>query len=339
MGPEQRIIVGDVLAGLRDLEDESVQCVVTSPPYWGLRDYGTATWEGGDPDCPHVFPREDNRLMLGSTGKLGKNCTSWTHRHAMPPRTCKCGARRVDAQLGLEPTPEEHAARMVEVFREVRRVMRTDGTLWFNYGDCYAGSPPRVYLGMPWRVAFALQADGWWLRSDIVWSKPNPMPEPVTARPTRAHEYVFLLTKAARYYYDADAVRESHDPASLKVDRPMTTGAMKRAALGEMARTTPVGRTCGVHPDGRNLRDVWTIPTQPFPGAHFATFPEALVRPCILAGSREGDLVLDPFCGSGTVGVVARKNGRAFVGIELNPKYAAMARKRIGRAYWQRNLF
>ena len=305
-----RILQGDCLDVLATLPDESVQCVVTSPPYWGLRDYG------------------------------------------------------VPGQLGLEATPEEHCQTMVKVFREVRRVLRTDGTLWLNYGDCYYSQGTRKHggwngssydggdnpqknvgqsagdfaphevlktkdlIGMPWRVALALQADGWYLRSDIIWHKPNPMPESVTDRPTKSHEYVFLLTKAARYFYDADAVREDFDPASLRTERK-TSGQNKRNHLGDLARTTPVGRTCGVHENGRNLRDVWTIPTHAMPEAHFATFPPALVEPCIKAGCPKGGAVLDPFGGAGTVGLVADRLGRDAVLIELNPEYVEMARRRI----------
>lgn len=350
------IINADVLDGLASLPDSSVQCVVTSPPYWGLRDYG------------------------------------------------------VPGQLGLEKTPEEYVSKMVAVFREVRRVLRPDGTLWLNMGDSYASKQPRIaygdqgsrgpgatkgdrsiirdwsawgleekqLVGLPWRLAFALQADGWWLRCDIIWSTPNPMPESVTDRPTKAHAYVFLLTKSARYYYDKEAVQEPW--------------ADHRRYDHETApRAT-----------GRNLRSVWSIATQPFPDAHFATFPEKLVEPCVKAGTsekgccatcgvgwvrvvektrsfesgsgRSGNLpsgkngpalqgggetldirrgpvvtsttldwtpgcahagepvqclVLDPFAGSGTVGVVCLNLHRKFIGIELSLPYCVMARRRI----------
>jgi site-specific DNA-methyltransferase (adenine-specific)/site-specific DNA-methyltransferase (cytosine-N4-specific) len=266
------ILLGDVRERLADVEPGSVQTCVTSPPYWGLRDYGH------------------------------------------------------DGQLGLESTPDEYVARMVGVFREVRRVLADDGTLWLNLGDSYAtgagkvgdhpgggvqgaswrgattspnrlpieGFKPKDLVGIPWRVAFALQADGWWLRQDIIWHKPNPMPESVTDRCTKSHEYLFLLAKSERYFYDGEAIAE---PA--------------------------------LHSDTRNRRSVWTIATKPFKGAHFAVMPEALAEPCVLAGSRADDLVLDPFSGSGTVGVVALRHGRRFVGVELNPEYAEIARDRI----------
>ncbi len=283
------------------LDDESVHCVVTSPPYWGLRNYG------------------------------------------------------VDAQLGLETTPEEYVENMVGVFREARRVLRRDGTLWLNLGDSYAGSrmgkqgqsgfmadrsvashrmqvgrvvpadlKPKDLVGIPWRVAFALQADGWWLRSDIVWAKPNPMPESVTDRPTRSHEYLFLLAKSARYYYDADAIREPHEmkPQRRPGGRPLDQvprGTSQPRQRWSTARRDEVGPDG--HPLGRNRRSVWTIATQPFVGEHFATFPPKLVEPCILAGCPEGGVVLDPFCGTGTVGEVALANRRRAVLSDINGEY------------------
>lgn len=271
------------------LADNSVQTCVTSPPYWGLRDYG------------------------------------------------------VQDQLGLEPTPEQYVANMVAVFREVRRVLRDDGTVWLNLGDSYAsgeigrhdaktdraygkrddgerqhnkidsGLKPKDLVGIPWRVAFALQADGWYLRSDIIWHKPNPMPESVTDRPTKAHEYVFLLTKNARYYFDQDAVKEKQTQSTIE----------RMAESGEPIGTIPADGT-------RNIRTVWTIATQPTPFAHFATYPEKLVEPCIKAGSRENDVVLDPFAGSGTTGIVARRLGRHFVGLDLSRAYLHdIARRRL----------
>ena len=309
-----RLLCGDALEVMRLLPDESVQCCITSPPYWGLRDYG------------------------------------------------------IEGQLGLERTPEEYVAKLVEVFREVKRVLRADGTVWLNLGDCYnaynggagPGSKlsdtqtserphletgyglrtpalkPKDLVGIPWRVAFALQADGWWLRSDIIWAKPNPMPESVTDRPTKAHEYLFLLAKSARYYYDAEAIRE---PFVYPVDASRqfkpdgwATGKGPHNSIAHYAERTGSEPTAEGGPSihaGRNRRTVWTIPTQPFPEAHFATFPEALVEPCIAAGSREGDTVLDPFCGSGTVGVVCARAGRNFIGIDLNPEYVEIARRRI----------
>ncbi len=308
------IIQGNTLDVLRGMDPESVQCVVTSPPYWGLRDYG------------------------------------------------------IDGQLGLEPTPEEYVSKMVEVFAEVRRVLRKDGTLWLNMGDSYAGGgsgsrdadrwpkqsrndhmavhakkrhnlKPKDLCGMPWRLAFALQADGWWLRSDIVWHKPNPMPESCTDRPTKAHEYVFLMTRSAKYYYDQDAIREpckdpEDDRRRLNQKKPdgWDTGPGAHGNVHRMGRSKGKytrNQEKDINYKGANKRTVWTIPTHPFPAAHFATFPPAIPEICIRAGTRAGDVVLDPFAGAGTTGLVAQRLGRKFIGIELNPEYVEMARKRI----------
>jgi len=342
------MLVGDVRKALRTLPEKSIQTCVTSPPYWGLRDYGTP------------------------------------------------------GQLGLEPTPEEYVANMVEVFREVWRVLRKDGTLWLNLGDSYANAnpgslKPKDLCGIPWRVAFALQADGWYLRSDIIWNKSNPMPESVTDRPTKAHEYIFLLSKSKRYFYDAEAIRE---PAKWErwgnqtenKKHPGTAGHLGGKSLSEL----PIS-------DKKNRRTVWTVATKPFPGSHFATFPPKLIEPCILAGTspracevcgspwervvekertlesgsgKSGKVpvgkngprlqgggetldirmgprvksittgwqptctcqnkgqaactVLDPFGGSGTVTMMAEKLGRNSVYIDLNPEYLEMAKERCG---------
>jgi len=305
---------GDSRQVLENLPDESVHCVVTSPPYWGLRDYGH------------------------------------------------------DGQMGLEETPAAFIAGMVELFGQVRRVLRTDGTCWINMGDSYAASgatghggfdgnnknpdgtarqnrqagskwargrtavcglKPKDLCGIPWRLALALQADGWWLRQDIIWPKPNPMPESVTDRCTKAHEYVFLMTKAARYYYDADAVREKPTTAGLRQggDGYSWHDHENTAVLGNRQDSAHNGKFCGV--GGRNRRSVWTIPTAPYPGAHFATFPPALVQPCIKAGCPEGGTVLDPFMGSGTTGDVALRHSCKFIGIELSEEYIQLAMKRF----------
>lgn len=325
-----KLACGDCREAMATLPDNSVHCCVTSPPYWGLRDYG------------------------------------------------------VDGQLGLEQTPEEYVANMVQVFREVRRVLRDDGTLWLNLGDSYArqggatdnknrsrelahmaetqkramnkvadGYKPKDLVGIPWRVAFALQADGWYLRQDIIWHKPNPMPESVTDRCTKSHEYIFLLSKSARYYYDQKAIAEPLADSSVArlsqvnlanqngSDRipGKTNGAMK--AVGprfggskygddesELMRTKSGNEWTGG--DGlRNRRSVWTVTTQPFKEAHFATFPPKLIEPCILAGCPEGGTVLDPFNGAGTTAIVCIQNGRQYVGAELNPEYMGISERRI----------
>jgi site-specific DNA-methyltransferase (adenine-specific) len=268
MAGDSKIIQGDALAELRNLTSESVRCIVTSPPYWGLRDY------------------------------------------------------EIEGQIGLEDDIDDYISHLTRVFDEAKRVLRPDGTLWLNIGDGYTsgnrgwrapdkknparamdvrpvtptGLKPKDLLGIPWRLAFSLQQEGWFLRSDIVWHKPNAMPESVKDRPTRCHEYVFLFSKNEKYLYNREAVTEKNG-----------SGA-------------------------RNRRTVWSINTRPFPEAHFATFPPELVEPCILAGSDEGDTVLDPFFGSGTVGDVCIRNRRRYVGIELNPEYIEIAQTRIRRA-------
>jgi DNA modification methylase len=535
------LYVGDALEVLREMPDESVHCVVTSPPYWGLRDYGTGAWDGGDPDCDHMEELRSSSYNVGFNERWGNAAgdKKQEERGKRPFKDAcgKCGATRVDQQLGLEPTPDEYVRNMVDVFREVRRVLRRDGTCWVNLGDSYAqghggsstegnytmrkaargdattperreplrcewcgwlapgytaladhvatarhkpdddgnyrrkggvrnvvpGLKPKDLCGIPWRVAFALQADGWYLRSDIIWAKPNPMPESVTDRPTKAHEYVFLLTRSPRYFFDQEAVRESAawerwgDQTNGKHEGQQTgAGWIGSASKEELQRRSTKtkkpdgwathdgghgsfhreGREKGaenhVEARGRNIRSVWEIATQPYPEAHFATFPEALPDRCIRAGTSErgccpvcgapwerviefteesvyakmkkdtglhwtemrnqrsergvtrqsdnmggntanakgtvpslkgrdrkhngwrpscnctvphpGDefgtvvglnpdpapcTVLDPFMGSGTVALVARRLGRRSIGVELNDSYAALCARRL----------
>lgn len=335
------ILQGNSLHVLPTLPDDSIQSCITSPPYWGLRDYGTATWEGGTMDCDHAIPDYEQDP---------KNPGAGSHISRYNKESCfKCGAKRIDAQIGLEDTPDQYVQKLVLVFREVRRVLKKDGTLWLNLGDSYNGSggaggdygpgglkegqpkypgrnigslKPKDLVGIPWRVAFALQADGWYLRSDIIWAKPNPMPESVTDRPTKSHEYLFLLTKNKDYYYDANSIKER-----VKQDwgtRDRTNGKYHTEGSG-LQPHSGLEKSYGT----ANKRSVWWITTQPYPDAHFAVFPEALVEPCIKAGSKSDDFVLDPFCGSGTTGVVALKHGRRFVGIELNPDYIKLAESRF----------
>ena len=364
------IRVGDALACLRALPAESVHCCVTSPLYWGLRDYGIPPqiW-GGDPGCRHRWGGEGKsgqrlRNGIGATtlegGRIGHVMGSVLH-----PSTgafCRhCGAWR--GALGLEPDYRLYVDHLVAVMREVWRVLRPDGTLWLNLGDCYAtgagkakrpgggaqgaawqggaatqpnrmpqpGLKPKDLAGMPWRVALALQDDGWWLRRDIIWSKPNPMPESVRDRPTTAHEYLFLLSKSARYWYDGAAIKEpavsDHGAGNGFVGRQ---GGSSRCSpqSGGVGSPQPWDKIGGK----RNKRSVWTIAPAPFAGAHFATFPPRLIEPCILAGCRPGGMVLDPFAGAGTTALVARRLGRDFIGVELNPAYAEMARQRLAAA-------
>jgi len=273
----EMIIVGDSFQELAKLENGSVQTCVTSPPYWGLRDYGH------------------------------------------------------EGQLGLEKTPEQYVGNLRLIFEQVRRVLKPDGTLWLNLGDSYSSGNsgltmrPKNLLGIPWRVAFALQADGWYLRQDIIWAKPNPMPESVRDRCTKAHEYIFLLAKSEKYFFDIGAIKEPSvewaKGRSRPRNKPNGTSAedLKRFKLPSECQITPF----------RQKRSVWTVTTKSFKGAHFATFPPGLIEPCILAGSRPGDTVLDPFFGAGTTGLVAKKHGRNYIGIEINPEYAALAQGRI----------
>ncbi len=310
------VFIGDCREVLKTLPDESVQCCVTSPPYWGLRDYG------------------------------------------------------VKGQIGLEKTPAEFIEKLVGVFREVKRVLRKDGTCWINMGDCYMSNPNRKMVpglknkdlvGQPWMLAFALRADGWYLRRDIIWHKPNAMPESVKDRPALAHEYLFLLSKSGRYYYDSEAIKEpvtgnAHSRGSGVnpkcagwADGPGAHSTLQHAKPGGSYKGSIPGRKNGPGQDRRstrprqnssfsaavsqlverrNKRTVWTIPTTPYPDAHFATYPSALVTPCILASTKLGDTVLDPFGGSGTTGKVALELGRKAILIELNPNYGHLIEKR-----------
>lgn len=317
------VYAGDCREQMRTMPENSIHTCVTSPPYWGLRDYGTATWAGGHPSCDHLKHRQPRTNR--PKGLLGGGLEYVAAQEPTYRDHCgKCGAIREDQQLGLEPTPEQYVANMVDVFREVRRVLRDDGTLWLNLGDSYGAA--KQLVGIPWRVAFALQVDGWYLRSDIIWAKPNPMPESVTDRPTKSHEYLFLLAKAERYYFDADAVREPHQESTLKrVEYGLTHRHPDGVGVGIPPVDTERMGERFANPAGRNIRSVWTIATQAYAGAHFATFPEKLVEPCIKAGSPEGGVVLDPFGGSGTTAMVAQSLSRKAVLVELNPSYIGQA--------------
>ncbi|MFM2151601.1 MAG: hypothetical protein RL199_36 [Pseudomonadota bacterium] len=331
MNETWRIIQGD--ARKLDLPDGSMNMCVTSPPYWGLRDYGH------------------------------------------------------EGQLGLESTPEQYVANMVEVFREVKRVLRDDGTLWLNIGDSYAGGggfapnaptnqaraagdkeawgkfnpagmdrmssrigtgklaiaaglKHKDLVGIPWMLAFALRADGWYLRQDIIWHKPNPMPESVTDRCTKAHEYLFLLSKSERYYYDNESVSEPLAQSSVSRLNQDVAGQVGTTRANGGRKTNGNFKAVGDLTTGkRNRRSVWTVNTRPYRGAHFATFPPALIEPCILAGCPKGGTVLDPFGGSGTTAEVALKNGRNVVLNELNPEYIKLAEARIAEATKQGGLW
>lgn len=357
--PDVTLYCGDALETLRELPDESVHCVVTSPPYWGLRDYGTGLWEGGDPECEHRV--RENQNAAGTSTLGGGKKTVHHAAEGFKDECPRCGARRVDNQLGLEPTPELYVARMVDVFHEVRRVLADYGTLWLNLGDSYARTQEGnvqqtknrtgqlAALTYP-KHSKAGSSDGWYLRSDIIWSKPNPMPESVTDRPTKSHEYVFLLTKAPRYFFDQEAVREPYHYDSRNVlTREAGQGSHENHRNGERNRWPGIEKAhhaarasliahghdesepMEINHVGRNVRSVWEIATQPYPEAHFATYPEELVRRCVLAGCPEGGTVLDPFAGSGTTLHVARKHGRRSIGIELNPAYCKLAADRLAQ--------
>lgn len=318
-----KIIVGNVRTALRQLEEKSVQTCITSPPYFGLRDYGTGTWVGGNPECSHKRDSKVSTLTITGHKNMDGLVGDGIYKDICP----RCGAKREDEQIGLEQTPQEFVQSMVEVFREVWRVLKDDGTLWLNLGDTYSGVgqelKPKNLVGIPWRVAFALQEDGWNLRQDIIWAKPNPMPESVTDRCTKSHEYIFLLSKNERYFYDNEAIKEP----TLTRDENIRDRDSTR--LNNVpGRTRMAGLKINDY-EFRNKRDVWTVATKPYAEAHFAVFPEELIEPCVLAGSKEGDLVLDPFTGSGTTAIVALKHNRNFVGTELNPEYAKIAENRI----------
>lgn len=369
MSSKYQIHQGDCREVLKKLPAESINCVVTSPPYFGLRDYGTGEWMGGDPGCLHKpSATPGGRGVKSSTLAGGKKSTG--HQQAGFKKTCQfCGSIRVDNQIGLEQTPDEYVGQMVELFREIHRVLRKDGVVWLNLGDSYAqtgtgtqgasgqranrrhtqtrllnkipGVKPKDLIGIPWRVALALQADGWYLRQDIIWHKPNPMPESVTDRCTKAHEYIFLLSKSQKYFYNADAIREPHTWADDKRnDGPRHTYAdTAKHNQVDQGRQKIKTDCVAFHPLGRNKRSVWTVSTRPFSGAHFAVFPMELILPCVKAGCPKGGVVLDPFTGSGTTGLAAKRLNRSFVGVELNPVYAEMARKRIAKSEFQPDLF
>jgi DNA modification methylase len=353
------ILVGSALKGLQQLPDGGVRTCITSPPYWGLRDYGTGEWVGGDQDCSHR--RESKKSDKTITGH--KNFTEMLGvGDAIYKSNCpRCGAVREDEQLGLEATPQEFVENLCKIFDEVRRVLTDDGTVWVNLGDTYAD---KSLAGVPWLFAFAMKERGWYLRQDIIWAKPNPMPESVTDRCTKSHEYIFLFSKQPNYYFDHEAIKEPLAESSIgrlkqDIDNQVgseranaggeTNGNMKAVASkvkkadlmrGGFGRNGTPGRSDHQGPKddnemvlgGRNKRSVWTIGVASYKEAHFAVYPPALIEPCIKAGSADGDTVLDPFSGSGTTGEVALKLGRNYVGCELNPDYASLSERRITQA-------
>ncbi len=351
-----KIEFGDCRETMRKWKKQGIkaQTCVTSPPYYGLRDYGTAKWDGGDADCEHSIsmPTKWNDPKRGSVLR-----PETAHRGGSSTNCHKCGATRVDAQLGLEETPDEYIKAMVEVFRCVWDVLEDNGTLWVNIGDSYCNSngfaraspeyqregrnnmpandrkldklhetglKTKDLIGIPWMLAFALRADGWYLRQDIIWHKPNPMPESVQDRCTKSHEYIFLLSKSSKYYYDHESIK---DP--VKQDwgtRDRTDGKYHNEGSGLQPHS-------GLEKsyEMANKRSVWTVNTKPYAGAHFAVFPTELIEPCIMAGAPVGGIVLDPFMGSGTTAQVAQHLGRQYLGCELNPAYKPLQDKRISQ--------
>ena len=385
-----KIYEGDALTLLKTFPDEFVDCCVTSPPYYGLRDYGTAKWIGGDEECDHDLP-QGGRNPETSGKQLTNKGTIFHQQHGI----CKkCGAERIDEQIGLEETPELYILKLVQIFREVKRALKKNGTLWLNLGDSYYGSgqgygdtkttnknhngsrerkkpvwekdsnlKPKDLIGMPWMLAFALRSDGWYLRQDIIWSKTNPMPESVTDRCTKAHEYIFLLSKSSKYYYDAAAIKTKLIDHSIN-EYPFSDGTKKEVLIrqrgmsrnprkgidvkgGNQGSTKGIpamaingngvkGHSGNFDASGNligngyaNKRSVWTVNNKPYLEAHFATFPEKLIVDMIKAGCPEGGLVLDPFGGANTTGVVSRKLNRNYVAIELNPDYIKIGNNRI----------
>lgn len=362
----------DCLEGLKGLQDNSIDCCVTSPPYYALRDYGTGHWEGGDANCNHEEARIKTRFDYDISDKQKSSAGTDIPKYI---KVCpKCGAIRVDEQIGLEETPEEYIRKLTEVFMEVHRVLKPTGTLWLNIGDSYWGGGWRnaefnehsgniqkgskgthcgdtmpslkvkvgVFknkdlIGIPWMLAFSLRNAGWYLRQDIIWHKPNPMPESVTDRCTKSHEYIFLMSKSQKYYYDYGAIQEnavSGDDLKRRVGNGMAlwktnkaTGTYAVSGIGRDRRELYSTNENGDYV--RNKRDVWSVKTKPDSVAHFATYPEELIMPCVLAGCPSGGVVLDPFMGSGTTARVARKLNRHFVGFELNSDYCKIIEKKI----------
>lgn len=362
------LYVGDALEVLTELPDTSVHCVVTSPPYWGLRDYGTAHWVGGDPACRH---------LAASSSRPTSSCDSAAQR-------CRrCGAQREDRQYGLEPTPQDYVDRLRAVFVELRRVLVDTGTVWLNLGDSYSADlpgrtsdpmrasslsgtataatmresvrtagvkraralPRKNLVGIPWRVAFALQQDGWILRNAIVWHKPNAMPESVRDRLSNRYELLFLLTKQQKYYFDLDAIREPLARPDARNENIVIGGNKGRhGGVGATARrrgntvygkyTAPAMRPTGTqhrasHPRGKNPGDVWSISTRPLREAHFAAYPIDIPLRCIAAGCPPKGVVLDPFSGAATTGLAARQLGRTYIGIDLNREFHDIGLRRL----------
>ena len=356
---------GNCIDKIKELEDNYIDCVVSSPPYYGLRDYGTASYDGGDPDCKHsitdgIVDNKNNKLIeRPDRASDKKNCV-------------KCGAKRIDEQFGLEKTYQEYIANTVKVFETFKHKLKDTATIWWNVGDSYSSGSrktttlqtvrkpksneiseskqkyldglivrPPIQTGIkekdlmmiPNRVAIALQEAGWWIRSEIIWYKPNPMPESIKDRPTSSHEKIWLITKNKKYYYDADAIKEPTTESTKQRYKSGWKGNEKRDYVS--GKQNHFSKYIGTEKSkqdalkGRNKRNVWTVTPKPFKDAHFATFPKDLIEPCIKAGCPENGIVLDPFGGAGTTGIVAKSLNRRSILIELNPEYIKIAKKRV----------
>lgn len=354
------IIVGDSRQTIKQLDDKSVDCVVTSPPYYNLRDYLTGTWSGGDSNCKHLAPPRGGR----NPETAGKQLTNEGTLNYQFQHKCEtCGAIREDYQMGLEQSPKEYVDNMVVLFKEIRIVLKNDAIIWIVIGDSYAGSgkgrngdgianqnpdckqftnegsqqgkilksnlsglKPKDLIGIPWMLAFALRDDGWYLRNDCIWHKPNGFPNSVKDRCVVDHEYIFMLSKSPKYYFDYKSIKVPVRSKPATKERPRGTEPSQFRA--NLQGPQLAGR---YSKDGkRSKRTVWSVNVKKeYRDAHFATYPEDLVTPMVLAGSRKDGIVLDPFMGSGTTAVVAARNGRDFIGLELNKDYALMAKKRI----------
>tara|TARA_R100001510_G_C7646140_1_gene203457 strand:+ start:477 stop:1553 length:1077 start_codon:yes stop_codon:yes gene_type:complete len=351
--PKTIIKIGNCKDVIQTMPENSVQSVITSPPYYGLRDYGTGKWIGGDPKCLHMRTTKIGKTVKTITGHQGMYDQGSVVGDAIYKTTCpKCGAVRDDEQLGLEETPELYISSLVSVFAEVHRVLREDGTVWVNLGDSYYNYRPKGgqsmpkqtvsktaqdlpsynpkranklhnykekdLIGIPWKFAFAMREFGWYLRQDIIWHKPNPMPESVKDRCTKAHEYIFLFSKNKKYYFSNEEIKE---PCKYPND--------DRGSRGDARRGTNMNSMSGKNGLKKNKRSVWTVTTKPYKKAHFATYPIDLIEPCVLASCPPQRYILDPFAGAGTTGLVAKKNNRHSVLIELNPDYKKLIEERL----------
>lgn len=363
------VIHANALEAMRQMPSDVVQTCVTSPPYWGLRNYGTVhqVWDAAD-GCDHdwqPFLQSAANGIIHDKGMTGITISgsSATRKPKLSAFCSKCPAWR--GEHGLEPTPELYVQHAVQIFRELRRILRPDGTLWLNLGDCYAsgkgtchnpggganslgkarkdagvipldrgsvvllrqsGLKPKDLVGIAWMVAFALRSDGWYLRQSIIWDKKNSTPESTPDRCTNSHEYIFLLTKSGRYYFDSDAIREPYEAGSIE-----RTMDIRHQAHQPGRKQTGLRHTIGINPLGRRRRSVWSVPTTSLKTAHFATFPEKLVEPCILAGSRPDDLVFDPYSGSGTTCFVAKRLGRRWSAVDLKLAYCKLSARRLSQ--------